>query len=116
MNLEKLGIRGANFKKTAKLERSVYFDVAHLHSEVTECFEALRDAEKLSAKHKEPLDDHLRHVWFDGDHPEGFSIELADVVIIAAYLAHRTGVDLEKAIEIKMAYNEDKGIKKALRG
>lgn len=37
--------------------------------------------------------------------PEGFGVELADVIIRVADMAELYGLDLEEAINIKMAYN-----------
>jgi NTP pyrophosphatase (non-canonical NTP hydrolase) len=41
-----------------------------------------------------------------GGKPEGFPIELADAVIRIANLCHALGIDLETAIQWKMAYNK----------
>lgn len=40
------------------------------------------------------------------DHPTGFPIELADVMIRLTNLAEWMEIDLEEAIQIKQAYNE----------
>jgi NTP pyrophosphatase (non-canonical NTP hydrolase) len=51
-------------------------------------------------------------LWFDvpfvgngGGKPEGFGVELADIVIRVADLAESLGIDLEHMIELKHMYN-----------
>lgn len=61
-------------------------------TEVAEAMEALRDG-------------HLSYYEKDGK-PEGMITELADTVIRCMHLADLLGLDLEDAIERKMAYNE----------
>lgn len=100
MKLINWGRRVANFERNRSKERSVDFHLNHLHSEVTEAWEALRD-------NPDP-----RFYWMDGDKPEGFGPELADVVLVAAFIAHKTGIDLDAEMERKMRYNEGKRAKK----
>lgn len=115
MKLAKLGHRVVNWKKENHDTRDLGFELCHLHSEVSECFDALRDVEKLVDEHFS-LNMGLRRVWTDEDgHPQGLGTELADVVIIASYLAARIGIDLEHMIRMKMDYNEDRTIKKEFR-
>lgn len=116
MKLKKLGLRVQNWKKTINDEKPLTHELCHLHSEVSECFEALRDAEKASVAGDFSLLHALKDTWLDDEgHPEGFGIELADVVIIATYIATRYGIDLEEMVERKMAFHEDHIIKKAFR-
>jgi NTP pyrophosphatase (non-canonical NTP hydrolase) len=77
--------------------------LALIHSEVSEALEVARD----------PSAD-LTHVWEEGrvtrpdsplPKPEGFGVELADVVIRVFDLAGALGIDLAKCIERKHAYN-----------
>jgi len=68
--------------------------LALIHSEISEALEAYRELR----------DDWMYHVDENGK-PEGFSIELADAVIRIADLCGALGIDLEKAIEEKQAYN-----------
>jgi len=68
--------------------------LALIHSEVSEALEAYRIGEIDTA-------------WYEGNgKPEGFVIELADVVIRIADLCGEFNLDLENAIVEKMAYNE----------
>jgi NTP pyrophosphatase (non-canonical NTP hydrolase) len=46
-----------------------------------------------------------------GDKPDGFPIELADIVIRVFDLAEHYGLDIERAIKIKMAFNETRPYK-----
>lgn len=77
--------------------------LALVHSEVSEALEAARDP-------KTPV----TVTWFEGrvtgaesapPKPEGFAVELADVVIRVFDLAEALGLDIQKAIETKHAYN-----------
>lgn len=61
--------------------------------EVAEAFEEMR-------KGYEPTD-----IYFVDKKPEGVPIELADVVIRCAAIAECYGIDLGKAIDLKMAFN-----------
>lgn len=70
--------------------------IALIHSEASEALEIHRDPEHQ-----------LTDVWErpeDGK-PEGFIIELADIVIRCMDLAERFDLSLERAIEKKMAFN-----------
>ena len=66
-----------------------------IHSETTEALEELRNGNPTT------------HIY-EGKNgkPEGFPIELADIVIRVADLAGHEGIDLAAAIEQKMRYNE----------
>lgn len=67
--------------------------LALIHSEVSEALEAYRDGLMGTT------------VLSDSPKPEGFPVELADVVIRIADLCGFLGIDLQEAIERKMAYN-----------
>lgn len=65
-----------------------------IHSEVSEALEAYRHEGSTRA-------------WYtNGGKPEGVPSELADVIIRVAHLAYVHGIDLDKAIDEKMAYNK----------
>lgn len=73
--------------------QSVRERLAHLHSEVSEAYECVRE-DALTA-----------HVTAYGK-PTGLPSELADVVILAAEIAAHLEIDLDAAVEAKMAYND----------
>jgi NTP pyrophosphatase (non-canonical NTP hydrolase) len=66
-----------------------------IHAEVTEAAEELRDG-------RDPRESYLDA----SGKPCGFGSELADVVIRVADLAVVLGIDLEREIGLKMAFNE----------
>ena len=77
---------------------SVPAKLALVHSEVSEALEEYRNGKPLS------------EIYFresDGK-PEGFVVELADVVIRIADLCGRYGLDLETAIDIKAKFNDSR--------
>lgn len=86
-------------------DRSVGDDVALLHTEVSEMFEAYRvtglsdaTAPVLGKLHKQ-------------NKPEGFGSEVADVFIRLLDTCERRGVDLRAEYERKMAYNRTRPYK-----
>ena len=73
--------------------------LALIHSEVSEALEVYR----LKGK------DSLKEQWFDEKgKPEGFTVELADVVIRIADLCGELGLDLESALTTKLSYNQSR--------
>jgi|GEM_PF-501065 len=73
-----------------------------IHSETSE---ALEDYRNLPASHEGSLLA-IRVVRLDEKGaPVGFAIEIADIVIRVLDLAGALGIDLQKAVEVKMAYN-----------
>lgn len=65
-------------------------------SEVSEALEELR--------HKGM--EGIANLWFEDDKPEGFVVELADVIIRVADLCREYNLDLETALITKMKYNK----------
>ena len=64
----------------------------HIHSEVSEAYNAFEQG-----------DLHLR---VENGKPEGFVSELADIVILSAFLAGVMNLRLDDAIQQKLAYNK----------
>ncbi|PYI57558.1 hypothetical protein DLM86_00945 [Paenibacillus flagellatus] len=67
--------------------------LALMHSELSEALEDHRDGRGLT------------EIYFDGNKPCGIPIELADVVIRIFDACGHLGIDLERAIRVKMGYN-----------
>lgn len=67
--------------------------IALIHSELSEALEEYRNGHPLNGVY-----------WKDGK-PEGFPIELADVLIRLLDLCQAYGIDLEEAVDIKFRYN-----------
>lgn len=74
----------------------VFKFLGNLHSEVSEAWEIAREAKF------EP-----RALWLDKEtgKPEGFGVELADLVIRTFHVAEFYGIDLEDMIARKTAFN-----------
>lgn len=68
-----------------------------VHSEVSEAVEELRKNDGGR--------DNERTVYWEGDKPEGFPIELADVLIRTLDLMAYCDLDIDELIALKMHYN-----------
>jgi len=80
-------------------DRNIGEILALIHSEVSEALEVYR----LKGK------DSLKENWLDEKgKPEGFTVELADVVIRIADLCGELGLDLESALTTKLSYNQSR--------
>lgn len=103
-------------------ERPFGTDIALLHSEVSEAYEAYRDdGMKATVKYTsedgyaivpagEINDYNWRQQGLIGK-PLGVASELADILIRLLDTADRYEVDLAKEVRAKMAYNETRGYK-----
>lgn len=76
-------------------EPNVWKFLGNLHSEVSEAWEEAR----------KPDFDPKKVYYREDGKPEGLPMELADIMIRAADTAQVFGIDLEAAIQAKMAYN-----------
>lgn len=70
--------------------------LALLHSEVSEALEEYRMPGKFKPN----------EIRFVKGKPEGFGIELADLFIRLMDMCEGLGIDMEKMVEVKMAFNE----------
>ena len=80
-------------------DRNIGEILALIHSEVSEALEVYR----LKGK------DSLKENWLNEKvKPEGFTVELADVIIRIADLCGELGLDLESALTTKLSYNQSR--------
>lgn len=92
-------------------------DVALLHSEVAEMYEAFRqwgleDATKTTITHYRRGDDGGDIVEpLENPKPEGVGSEAADVLIRLLDTCDRYGIDLQQEYNRKLAYNKTRGYK-----
>ena len=74
-------------------EREIPELIALIHSELSEALEEYRVSENLDIR-------------YEKNKPEGFVVELADVLIRIFDLSGKYKIDLNKALETKLKYNE----------
>jgi NTP pyrophosphatase (non-canonical NTP hydrolase) len=85
-------------------ERSFGEQIALMHSELSEALEEYRNGKGFNQIY-------YSEKIYCRDKPEGIPIELADAVIRIFDTCGKYGIDLEKAIEMKMAYNRTRSYK-----
>lgn len=85
-------------------DRDFAADIALLHSEVSEMFEAYRNWELADATAGERYDGTVPK-------PEGVGSECADVLIRLLDTCFRNGIDLEGEYHRKLAFNRTRGYK-----
>lgn len=76
--------------------------IALLHTEISEAYEEYRDNHEPNEIYYSTNFSKYRNT----PKPEGVPIELADLAIRLLHMCHAYGIDLEDAIETKMAFNE----------
>lgn len=76
-------------------------DIALMHSELSEALEDLRAGKLLSEMTYSEAT----------KKPEGVPSEMADVLIRVFHFCGKHGIDIEKAVKEKMAYNESRPYK-----
>ena len=74
-------------------EREIPELIALIHSELSEALEEYRVSENLDIR-------------YENNKPEGIVVELADVLIRIFDLSGKYKIDLKKALETKLKYNE----------
>lgn len=68
--------------------------IALMHTELSEALEEYRNGNSIQL------------VYFKGEKPEGFSVEIADLCIRVFDFCGAHGIDLQSVIELKMEYNK----------
>ena len=105
--LTSLMLRQANVQRSNPAE-TIHKRMRHLLEEVGEVQEYVADGSDLSE---------IKYVD-DGTgllKPEGFAIEIADVMMDCLRLLNKTGHDPDEVLELKLKYHEERRVKKSAR-
>jgi NTP pyrophosphatase (non-canonical NTP hydrolase) len=78
-------------------------EIALMHTELSEAFEEYRDGQALAVTYYDPDDDRTP------PKPLGIPSELADVIIRVLDTCAAKGIDIQAAVEEKLAYNATRG-------
>lgn len=78
-------------------------EIALMHSELTEAFEEHRDGHGFTVTYYDPDDDRTP------PKPLGIPTELADVIIRVLDTCAAKGIDIQAAVDEKLAYNATRG-------
>jgi NTP pyrophosphatase (non-canonical NTP hydrolase) len=71
--------------------------VANLHTEISEAWEEIRNNHAINEVYYNPE---------KPEKPEGFGVELADLIVRTLHICGHYGIDIDALVELKMAYNE----------
>lgn len=86
--------------------------VANLHTEISEAWECIREGHDAREIWYEDPDLHTQgEVPFPGHKPEGFPVELADLIIRVLHICAVYDIDIDKVLAEKMAYNETRSFR-----
>lgn len=81
-------------------ERNIPEALALIHAEVSEALEEYRDRGRLG------LNEVFARIPGDPAKPEGFAVEVADILIRCLDLAGYLKIDIDKVVRQKMDYNK----------
>lgn len=81
----------------------LFKQTALIITEVSEALEELRKSTSLCEKEKT--------VYWEGDKPEGYPVEMVDALVRLLDVCAYVGFDIDAVLELKLAYNETRPYK-----